>query len=564
MGKWIKEKLNKYAFFIACIHFFVSFFTDRLIFTYSLWDFSDTTAMIKTIIAWGSKAAFLLFLLVFWHFLFWFIKKADRSFVKFTCIYFCLMCLLLLLVWPGIWRMDEFGILFAARSNSINFWQHYLTSIFYGLAMMLVPIPSGVILLQDFCISLIVGWILFRFKVLFFQSSKSKLIYLGYVPFLMLPVLDSNLYPMRMSLYAFLELLLLSELVFTTIEKKISTKKTIALAILSAVVINWRTEAVYYIIALPICFLALCWKFTDKKIKSKFIIFTLVGALILMLPQKAGEKLFYDNSHEYELTSVLLPVVPLIEHVYMEAMLSSYYPPSEEMALKVLQEKDAPEIYVQVCRLYLMDQVLDVDKAVKAAWEGKTGISLYWSDNEFVRDYTDEQYKIFKRIYWQLVLENPEVFLKERVKTFLESEDLLENTTELFSKKDVPNYTKFKELPLTAPISNAVRTKLISALELRDGGNYQNKLPGYSVVYHALPAMALELFVLLALLWKRKWAYCLLLVSHMAKIPLIFITAPSRLFMYYYPVYLTGYVLFVFLVIYLLAKRKEQGYEQSV
>lgn len=559
MGKRRKEKLNKHLVIIACIHFFISFFTDRLIFHYSLWNFSDKTAVMKTILAWGSKAVFLCFLIGFWHFLFWFLKKADRSFVKFTCIYFVLMCTLLLLTWPGIWRMDEFGILFEAGNVFPQFWQHYLTSVFYIMALMLLPVPSGVILLQNACISLIVGWILSRFQKLFLTDKASKFIYFGYVPFLFLPVLDSNLYPMRMSLYAFLELLLLAEFVFLSVEKRMNGKNAITLAMLSAVIINWRSEAIYYLLALPVCFLVLFWKIGGRKVKSKFIICMLIGSLILAVPQKIGEnqKQYYKNSHEYELTSMLLPVVPLIEHIYMDALSSSYYPESEEAALGIIEDKDAPVIFKQTSRLYLMDRVLDVSKAAKAAWEGRTGISLYWSDDEFVRNYTDEQYAVFRKIYWQLVFEYPEVFMKERLQTFLQSKDLLENTTELFTKENVPNYEKFKELPMTAPVSERVRNRVISVLELRDGGDYHKKLFGYSFVYSALPAMALELVILLILLWKRKWGYSLLLASHMTKIPLIFLTAPSRLFMYYYPVYLTGYVLTIFLLLYLWAGRKE-------
>lgn len=559
MGKRIREKLNKHLVLIACIHFFISFFTDRLIFHYSLWDFTDGTAAIKTIFAWGSKAVFLCLLMGLWHFLFWFFKKADRSFVRFTCIYFVLMLVLLVLTWPGIFRMDEFGILFEAQNAFPVFWQHYLTSIFYIMALMLLPVPSGVILLQNVCISLIVGWILFRFQKLFLTDKASKYIYFAYVPFLFLPVLDSNLYPMRMSLYAYLELLLLAEFVFLSIEKRISSKNEITLAILSAVIINWRSEAIYYALALPICFLVLFWNIGDKKIKSRFIIYTLVGSLILAIPQKIGEnqKQYYKNSHEYELTSMLLPVVPLIGHIYMDALFSSYYPESEEAALQIVEDKEAPVIHRQISRLYLMDRVLDVSKAAKAAEEGRTGISLYWADNEFVRDYTDEQYAVFKKIYWQLVFEYPEVFMKERLQTFFQSQDLLENTTELFTKENMANYDKFKKLPMTEPVSNYVRNKVISALELRDGSDYHKKLPGYSIVYNALPAMVLELVILLILLGKRKWGYSLLLASHMAKIPLIFLTAPSRLFMYYYPVYLTGYALAAFLLLYLWAGKKE-------
>lgn len=561
MGKWIKEKQNKQVLLIACIHFFLSFFTDRLIFTYSLWDFTKMEAAFKTLLAWGSKAAFFVFLVVFWRGVFWFIKKADRTFVKYVSIYFFIMCILLLLIWPGIWRMDEFGILFEARNTFPNFWQHYLTSMFYIMALMLFPTPAGVILTQNLVISLIVGWILYKFQKVILKERKTSFIYAGYIPFLFFPVLDSNLYPMRMSLYAYLELLLLAKLIFISIERKISRQETIALAILSAIVINWRSEAIYYLVALPICFLVLCWKFTDKKVKTRFIILLSIFSLLLMMPQKAGEKMgekLYDaNANNYQLTSMLLPVVPLIESIYMDGALSSYYPESEEVALLKLKDKKTPDIYRHTCYLYLIDKVIDVQKAAQAAREGRTGISLYWSEEEFVRDYTDEQFAVFQKIYWQLVFEKPEVFLKERLQTFVQSKDLLENTTELFTKEEIPNYEKFRQLFLAKPISDSLRTKVISILEFRDLNQYTKKLCGYSVVYSAIPAMVLECFILLSLLWKRKWGFSLLLASHMAKIPLIFLTAPSRLFMYYYPVYLIGYVLTTFLVIYYVVTKKD-------
>ena len=71
--------------------------------------------------------------------------------------YFLLMLVLLLLTWPGIWRMDEFGILTSAVQLFPHFWQNYITSVFYIYALMLFPFPAGVILVQIICISLIIA-----------------------------------------------------------------------------------------------------------------------------------------------------------------------------------------------------------------------------------------------------------------------------------------------------------------------------------------------------------------------------------------------------------------------
>jgi len=163
----VRKQLNKVCILIACIHWAISFFTDKFIFEYVTWDLSNFTQMAKTVITYGCKAVFLVVLVLFWHGIFWLLRKADRRFVKFTLIYFGINLLLLLLVWPGIWRMDEFGILSNAVRLQPVFWQNYLTSLFYVFSLMLLPFPSGVIIVQMAVCSLVVGYILSHAEVVF-------------------------------------------------------------------------------------------------------------------------------------------------------------------------------------------------------------------------------------------------------------------------------------------------------------------------------------------------------------------------------------------------------------
>ena len=157
MFQYVKEKLNKKCVIIACLHFILTFFTDTLIFDYSLSDFSSLLQAGKSLLAIGSKVAFFFILIFIWHGLFYLFTKANRKFVKYTLIYLGIMTLLLLLTYPGIFRMDEFGILFTAQVVFPEFWQNYLTSIFYIISMMLFPVPAGIVFVQCICISLIVG-----------------------------------------------------------------------------------------------------------------------------------------------------------------------------------------------------------------------------------------------------------------------------------------------------------------------------------------------------------------------------------------------------------------------
>ena len=87
-------------------------------------------------------------LIALWQAAFWAAKHADRFFLKVAGGYMLFMMLLLLLTWPGIWRMDEFGILSSSVQLFPHFWQNYITSVFYILALMLLPFPAGVVIVQ--------------------------------------------------------------------------------------------------------------------------------------------------------------------------------------------------------------------------------------------------------------------------------------------------------------------------------------------------------------------------------------------------------------------------------
>lgn len=524
-------QLNKVCLAIAVVHWLLSFFTDRFIFHYVTWDFSNLTQTIKTAMTFGAKAVFLLVLIALWQGVFFFIKKADRRFVRNSLIYFGINLFVLLLVWPGIWRMDEFGILNSAVNLIPVFWQNYLTSIFYVFSLMLLPFPAGVIIVQCAVVSLAAG-----FVITWFEKRFGKWGLLSFIPFLFFPVLDSNLYPMRMSIYAFLELVLLivlaekNEKTGHDMSRNIQTRKKDNLfvcIVLAALVTVWRTEAIYY---LPF-FSLLLWILFAKKWSRKKLVQTICGylvlSLVLLVPQTVGDKLTSGN--QYDLTSVVLPLVPLVEAA------------------------DASDSCQE--ELAAIDEVINVEVAVQGAKENRSGISLFWGNPDFQRtEYTDEEYTQFKSAYYRLILKYPTVFLQERFTCFMQSVDLLENTTELFSKEGVPNYETFGTYPLTKPVNETLRNRTICLLEWRNSSDYEQKKTGYSLVYGPFLPIVILLVSWAYCLLRKKWKRFFILSLPLIKVPLIMLTAPSRLFMYYYSLYLIGYVLLFYLLIGLWTK----------
>jgi hypothetical protein len=134
------------------------------------------------------------------------------------------------------------------------------------------------------------------------------------------------------------------------------------------------------------------------------------------------------------------------------------------------------------------------------------------------------------------------VFLKERVETFIGSTSLLNDTQTLFDKDALSNYVNFRETyHYSEPF---IRSDLINLIE------FTNNVKLHNVIYNALPQTIILIGACLVLLFKKKWGYFFILANVCAKIPLIFLTAPSRLFMYYYSIYLIGAVLVGILLVF--------------
>ena len=80
------NKLNKVFVLIAMIHWVISWFSDKMVFTYSIWNMSAAKDIIKSVMAWGYKVLFLVLLIVFWQGIYYFFVKADKRFLRFSVI----------------------------------------------------------------------------------------------------------------------------------------------------------------------------------------------------------------------------------------------------------------------------------------------------------------------------------------------------------------------------------------------------------------------------------------------------------------------------------------------
>lgn len=527
--------ISKKGLIVSFIHWCISFYTDKLVFSYDkvILGSDEFVAFILT------KFIFLITLVILWQFIFLFIKNrglVNKRYLKFSFIYFAIMMGFLLVTWPGVWRWDEFSILSMAKGFTLNYWQHYITSIFYIISMMMIPFPTGIVIIQLFIISLIVGYIVYKVNR---YTRNSKLSYLMFLPFLMFPIIENNLYPLRLSIYSYVEILFLFEILFIKLDKRaIKLKNIILLAMLISLLASWRSEGIYYVLLAPMLIIVAFYKDMNLKNKAKIVILSFMFTAILFIPQYLGNKTV--SGDDYEITAIANPLAAIVKNTK--------------------NNEDIKQDLENIDKVLYIDVINDYDKGMEAYWSG-------W----LVRyGYTPKEFSEFKKSYNNIVMKNMDIFIKERMKTFLETSGYgnkgriwVYDSAYIFDEEQssVESYKDFKSNKLTKPISSELRKKAILGLQCRlDKGYRVYEVNGlYSVVYNLIPSIIVLLVIAIISIFKKKYTIGFIVMINLIKVPLIFITAPAPLFMYYVPTYMYGYVmLMLFIVIILYNKNAER------
>ena len=189
--------------------------------------------------------------------------KFARRWVAWTLPYLAVNLVILLIVWPGIWGNDDLAVLYLARTLQPNSWQHFLTSGAFILSLMFVPMPGGVVLVQNLLISGIVGCFAATAQDLvekrLTRPVRPAWFALVYLPFLLPPVLMHTQQPFRTTWSTWTELFLVFMLVAMYLRgMKLNKKELAAIVILGTLAASWRSECVYYLAAIPVLLALLC------------------------------------------------------------------------------------------------------------------------------------------------------------------------------------------------------------------------------------------------------------------------------------------------------------------
>lgn len=504
----IKYKSNvKYVFIVAAFLWICSFFTERLFFNQELLNMHNAPYIIlKAMLAVLYFAFCSLIVNAYRN-----VKKGAESYkfaVRVFFSYLMIMTILLFMVWPGLWRDDEFHVISGCVNFHMNSIQHYLTSCMYIIFLMIFPCAGGMIFCEQIIYSLIVAYIAYHLHEKYNLEKRWCLFCL--IPFIFIPVLDSNLYPMRMCMYTFIEIFFLSTIIFH-LKVDISRRYCIVYSVVCSLLAVWRSEGFYYILVGTVLFCVLFRKIKLYwKIGVVFMVFILsmIGIKIQddLAQKQIGDQIF---------------IVSTLDFIYDE----------------LVNER------IDSAGFRVIDEVIDMSVL------REYGVTAVWSDHGLIRkDYTEAEFGNYKIAYAKTVLKDLPIFIHNSFERYLKTNGIgnqnifLDHTADLYNEEI--NYEvrkEFKNKTFNMPMYENLRKKLIKVVELE---NYNGFWADFLrvLMYNTILPTLLLLFSCAILFYKKKVQEGMIFLISLIKFPLIFATAPNVIFMYYYAIYLEGYL----------------------
>lgn len=472
-------------------------------------------------------------------------RHKYRKHIKFCLIYFTFLILFLLLTWPGIWRgpNDEFIIASNAKHYVIYGWQHSLTALFYMFCFKLIPFFSSVLIVQCFIISLITTYLYTRLIQDFhLKKLLPKLILL--IPFLLPPVIDYALYPLRPTLYSYFVVLLLYLMIKAISIQKLSKLESIFLIISFIIAASWRSEGIFFLIIAVIYFIYLAIRhFTPIRFSLYAIIIILFSSLVVNAFQSTTLETDTEYAYKVLSTASILP----------------------SLVRTASQDPDNTDL------LSSIDKVMDVNILITDPQNLNHGDLLFFG-GAYKPGHTHAEYLDYIQAFLRLCLKYPTIAAHYPIKYFFQAictsatlnnataythffedsyyQDLYENNNvyhntkeELEEKYSITRQFITEGGDIMQPINPDLRNTIIEILEGREIGNYTKQTPLAAVFWNALIPFFSIIFIIIVLIIKKHPSAALIISTILIKTFIVILTAPIPLHMYYYAEYLLGYIL---------------------
>lgn len=397
----------------------------------------------------------------------------------------------------GYLSNDEALIADGALRLAHDTWFYYITTYFYIVCFMLIPTylaPVYVKLVIEF---LVVGYVVYRMKKAFGRPYG----YLGYVLFLMYPVLAYTTSAHRLPIYFLLYLTLMCMLIFDGIEKAdITWKKTFGILILGAVLTQWRTEGIYLAVIVPVLMLFVYPVLRKKRNLILLVLTTLMIQYVVSIPQNG----LVANEMGAAADDRMKPFYA--------------YTITNMFRSGLDREKNAEDLaivdrYLSIDRIDAINDYygdINYEDVLILYQSGYVGVREEATSADFF-EYANALKRIFKN--------NIGVFLKTRVGAFC-----------------------YAALPYHIETGNGIVSMGISLVK--------------SLFYNLFIPLGIIAVLCLYALVRRRWFSFFLTGGLLAHWFIVFILAPASYFKYYFPVYIMAYFYVLALLTGALVRKK--------
>lgn len=443
-------------------------------------------------------------------------KRPERKpFFSFFSIYFIFQLFILMAEWPGNFKADEIYVLAYAVSDLQIYWgQSFITQIFYDLSLMIFPYVVSIVFFQVTIISLLAAGVMVRARSLI---KNHKLIYFLFLPFILFPVIDSNMFPLRCSMIAWIFLYCVMDFYVCGKNKSFSFNHSVITVILYALICVWKVE---YLCALPVFFIMFLIS-QDKKWKKAitFIVPFGVCFFVFFIPQ-----IFFKPDDNYLLTTIMTPLSEIVSgHMddYDEALEKEWQLLDDCFTLERLQETttgmDTPVVLYEV-------GYIGEEKETELVKAGLKICMHYWKD--FLRNRIN-------------VYAYTNGFVEDAVNYGCAYLNIVVNGTDLYH-----GHFRFTDIG-----NEYLRDKVIAFFACRSQNDFISTNFMFPLFYNCTFATFALLVLMVIHMIKKKIMEVLTDISLLLLEFVVFLLAPAVFFMYYMPFYLASAVyLFILLV----------------
>ena len=442
-------------------------------------------------------------------------RPEIKPFFVFFSIYYIFQLLILVAEWPGNFKADEIYVLAYAVSDLQIYWgQSFITQIFYDLSLMIFPYVVSIVFFQVTIISILAAGVMVRARALI---KNHKLIYFLFLPFILFPVIDSNMFPLRCSLIAWIFLYCMVDFYVCGKNKAFSFTHSVITVGLYALVCVWKME---YICTLPFFFIMFLIS-QDNKWKKAI---TFIGSFgvyffVFSLPQ-----IFFKPDDNYLLTTIMTPLSEIVsEHMddYDESLEKEWQLLDDCFSLERLQETttgmDTPVVLYEVGYIGEKEETELVKAGLKICMH-------YWKD--FLRNRIN-------------VYTYTNGFVENAVNYGCAYLNVVVNGTDLYH-----GHFRFTDIG-----NERLRDKVIAFFACRSQNDFVSTNFMFPLFYNCTFATFILLMVMVIHIINKKIMEVLADISLLLLEFVVFLLAPAVFFMYYIPFYLTSVVyLFILLL----------------